>query len=106
MHRSLPAALLALIVVLMLAAPASAQSVRNPFDPLLSTTTTDSSTDPITTDPTDPVIDEVPLDNPAPSTDDLPNTGGDPKNWLGISYVLLAMGAALLVIGRERSGVI
>ncbi|HYN35567.1 MAG TPA: hypothetical protein VEV82_01185 [Actinomycetota bacterium] len=106
MRRSLPATLLALIVVLTFAAPAAAQSVRDPFDPLLSTSTTGTSTeDPTTTNPIDPVIDEAPLVDPAPSTDDLPNTGSYPKNWLAIAYVLLAMGTALLAIGRlDRRG--
>lgn len=106
MRRSLPTTFLALIAVLSFAAPAAAQSVRDPFDPLLSTFTTGTSTeDPTTTNPVDPVIDEAPLVNPAPSTDNLPSTGRDPKNWLGIAYVLLAIGTALLVIGRlDRQG--
>ena len=91
----------ALFSVLLLAAPAVAQ-VRDPFDPLLTTgseTDTDTGittdTPPVTTPPA-----ETPLVNPPPPSDDLPNTGADPKNLLTLAYVLLAAGGVMVAISH------
>ena len=94
---------IAVLVLLSLAAPAGAQELRDPFHPLLTTDTTDTSTT-TSTDSTTPFTppDESPLVNPPPSTDDLPNTGTDPQNWLGVSYVLLAAGSALVAMGHIK----
>ena len=92
----------ALFIVLLVAAPAGAQ-VRDPLDPLLTTgsetgtdTDTGTTTDtPVTTPPA-----ENPLVNPPSPTDDLPNTGTDPKNLLALAYVLLAAGAVMVAISH------
>ena len=92
------------------AAPVSAQEQRDPFDPLLSNETSDSgatdtgSTDTSTTDPVTPPAEEPPAESPLPSDDDLPQTGTDPKSWLAVGYVLVAVGATLYALGSRRGG--
>ena len=95
------ACLVGVFTVLFLAAPAAAQELRDPFDPLLTTggsDTTDTvpptSDTPVTTPPT-----ENPLETPTP-TDNLPTTGSDPKSWLALGYFLLAAGTTMIAMAR------
>jgi hypothetical protein len=78
-----------------LAVPALAQ--RDPFDPLVTqssgdTTTTAPDTSGSTNDsePTDPAVDDS----------SLAATGSTPTPWFAIAYVLIAVGAGLVVMGR------
>ena len=94
------ACLVGVFTVLFLAAPATAQELRDPFDPLLTTggsDTTDpvTSDTPVTTPPTD-----TPLENPTPPTDNLPTTGSDPRSWLALGYFLLAAGTTMIAMAR------
>ena len=93
------ACLVGVFTVVFLAAPAAAQELRDPFDPLLTTggsdtTGTVTSDPPVSTPPTD-----TPLENPTP-TDNLPTTGSDPKSWLALGYFLLAAGTTLIAMAR------
>jgi LPXTG-motif cell wall-anchored protein len=86
-------------ITLITAAPAFAQQ-RDPFDPLISsgsvddTGTTAGSTqtqaDVGTTTTTQPVVQES----------SLPNTGSNMSEWLVVAYVLVAVGAGLLVLTK------
>jgi LPXTG-motif cell wall-anchored protein len=93
MRRALAVAILALVLVVLVAAPAMAQQ-RDPFQPLI--------------DPNAPVV--APGD-PAPGTDpdtappfqpneQVPNTGADTSSWFGLAYALIAIGAGLVVLAR------
>ena len=100
MKKLVGTVLAGMAVLLVLAAPASAQ--RDPFDPVIDTTVdnttggtaTDGTADPNGTgDPTSP-------SNPDARADVFPNTGADTTGWLAIAYVLLASGAALVVFSK------
>ena len=87
------------VIAIITAGPAAAQQ-RDPFDPLVSnssvddtgvpTTTTDSQADTSTPTTTQPVVQES----------SLPNTGSNVSKWLAVAYVLVASGAALLLLAR------
>ena len=93
----------ALFVVMLLAAPASAQ--RDPFDPVIDTTAEGQAADgqaadgdaqqgdgDAGTDPTGP-----------PGADGVPNTGADPEPWLVAAYALIAFGAGALALSKTLS---
>jgi len=88
-----------LLLSLVTAAPSLAQ-LRDPFDPLVTEDTAASGgngTTGATGDPSDPEATAP----PAPETaEGLPTTGGDPTPWLTSAYVLLACGAAAVVLAR------
>jgi hypothetical protein len=92
MRRVIAVAVLALVLVALVAAPAMAQ--RDPFEPLI--------------DPNAPV--GAPGD-PAPGTDpegappfqpteQVPNTGANTTDWTAGAYILMVLGGALLMLGR------
>ena len=86
-------------LVALLAAPAGAQTsgLRDPFDPLVLPDDSTAPTSP--TVPDDPVV--APDPDPAPPvTDDLPTTGGDPRDWVAIAYMLIATGTGLVAFAR------
>ena len=99
--------LLVLGIVLATAAPvhAAPSNLRDPFRPLLTQETDDDTTagDPTTTgDPTTDTTDPTAVDDPntPPADDGLPTTGSETTNWLAAAYLLLAVGALLIVFGR------
>lgn len=88
------------VIVLVLLVPAGAAlaqdpATRDPFVPLIQpnpVATTDPSGVPI--DPTVPV-------DPAPDpTDPLPTTGSSTTTWVGLGYVLIALGTGAVVLSK------
>lgn len=105
MRKSLAvAAVLAILVLPTASAHAAprAPDLRDPFRPLLSAATDDTTA---TSNPgtDDPGVDDpstVGDPDPAPPADDgLPATGTETANWLAAAYVLVAIGGALLTFG-------
>ena len=102
----------ALVVVAIVLLPATAQAqetnLRDPFDPLLTTETdTDGTTDTTgdTTGTTDTTTDtDTDTDTDTAPTDGLPTTGADPRSWLAVAYVLLAVGVGMLGYARFNRG--
>ena len=88
------AALLAVVALIVLAAPAAAK-LRDPFDPAIdpeaATTTTTTGT---TTDAGQPVT------QPVPTTDTLANTGSDVQGWVVVAFGIIAVGAGALYLFR------
>jgi hypothetical protein len=79
-----------------LAAPALAQ--RDPFDPLVTENTGDTTTAPESSGDTndaetDPVVEDS----------SLAATGSNSTAWFAIAYVLIAVGAGLVIMGRIGS---
>lgn len=77
-------------------APALAQdtSVRDPFAPLVSPTeASGGTTDPGVPDPADPVVVPDP-------TEPLPGTGSETTSWVGLGYVLIALGAGAVTLSK------
>ena len=104
MRRALVSAAILMILALT-AGPATAQNLRDPFDPLL--TTGSSTTAPgengeagVDPEPFTP-SDEGPSTEPPPATDDLPHTGAAATEWLALAYVLLVAGAGLWALSRQ-----
>jgi LPXTG-motif cell wall-anchored protein len=93
------AVVLVCLAVLMLAAP-HALAQKDPFDPLISEgSTTTGTTD--TSAPTDTTIGTTTsIDPEAPADEPMPDTGGDPSNWIGLAVLAIALGAGLLMLGR------
>ena len=96
MRRVVATAVLSLCL-LAVAAPAFAAPTRDPFAPPISlsgggvpsTTTQDTTTSDV---PFTPPSDERPA-----------NTGFDATTWMGIAYVLIAAGAAVVVLGQTTA---
>lgn len=93
----------AFVALTLLAAPAGAQTsgLRDPFDPLVlpGVLPGDSTAPTSPTVPDDPVV--APDPDPAPPvTDDLPTTGGNPRDWVAIAYMLIAIGTGLVAFAR------
>ena len=89
--------LCAIVLVLLAAAPAAlAQSdtgVRDPFVPLIAPS-------PVATEGTGATVPTVPVD-PAPDPNEpLPGTGSSTSSWIGLGYVLMALGAGAVVLSR------
>lgn len=87
------------LLVLCATAPvALAQSdtgVRDPFVPLIQPSPVATGADP--TVPTDP---SVPVD-PAPDPNEpLPGTGSPAVSWIGLGYVLVALGTGAVVVSK------
>lgn len=86
-------------IVFVLLAPAGAAAAqqpqaRDPFAPLI-------RPEPVPTDggtgvPTDPT---VPVD-PVDPTDPLPTTGSSTTTWVGLGYVLVALGTGAVVLSK------
>ena len=103
-----------LVVVATVLLPVTAQAqetnLRDPFDPLLTTETeTDGTTDTTgdttgTTDTTTDTDTDTNTDTDTAPTDDLPTTGVDPRSWLAVAYVLLAVGVGMLGYARFNRG--
>lgn len=90
-------ALAALVGALTLVSPAAAahpEGVRDPFAPLVSPTTAPAAPGV----PGDPVAPPPPV-APAP-TDPLPTTGSSPTPWVGLGYLLVALGAGAVALSR------
>jgi hypothetical protein len=87
---------LASIVALVSAAPAFAQA-RDPFDPLVTQSSSSSSGSggASETDYQAPQGDVAPAGQEA-----LPATGANTSVWLGIAYVLVALGVGALVLSK------
>lgn len=96
MRKFLGAAVLVL-ALLVPAAAASAQestTVRDPFVPLIQPSPVATGTDP--TVPVDPVVVD-----PAPDPDEpLPGTGAPATTWVGLGYVLIALGAGAVAVSK------
>ncbi len=87
---------LASIAALLSAAPAFAQA-RDPFDPLV----TQSSGSSAGGGGGSETGDTTPQGDVAPAAEDaLPATGADTSVWLGLAYVLVALGAGALVLSK------
>jgi len=126
MERLRTALVAALVLVVVSAAPALAQ--RDPFDPVDSQgsgnssgdssdgpfeqpqsgdssddTGTDTSGNSTGDDPTQPDANPAPGDNDPevqPNDDTLPNTGAEPVSWLVMAYALIAVGGGFVIAGR------
>lgn len=89
---------LASIVALVSAAPAFAQA-RDPFDPLVTQGSSGGSSGGGggTSEPDD----AAPQGNVAPAPQEaLPATGADTSVWLGLAYVLVALGVGALALSK------
>jgi hypothetical protein len=89
--------LLVLVGVLTVLGPAAAaqpEVVRDPFVPLISPTTAPAAPGV----PGGPVA-TLPPAAPAP-TDPLPSTGSSPTPWVGLGYLLVALGAGAVALSR------
>jgi hypothetical protein len=100
--KALAALLLgASLVMVLTVTPAFAQ--RDPFDPVIGSTTGSTNTDGSATGPgTAPNGDGTTgqADPTQTGADVMPNTGADPMPWLALAYALVAIGGALVVLGR------
>jgi len=101
MRRAAVTAAAGALLVMIFAAPALAQ--RDPFDPLVtekSTSTVDDTGSPAGPPGTNPSTNEN-----QPDTDPgaLPATGSDITGWLAASYLLVAVGAAAVVLAKINS---
>ncbi|HEX2295293.1 MAG TPA: hypothetical protein VHN37_08295 [Actinomycetota bacterium] len=78
-------------------AVAFAQDVRDPFVPLIQPSPVVTGDG--TTVPTDPtvVVDPDPAPDP---TDPLPGTGSETASWIGLGYVLVALGSGALLLSK------
>ncbi|MDQ3953850.1 MAG: hypothetical protein M3279_12955 [Actinomycetota bacterium] len=92
--------LCAIVFVLLAAAPAAlAQSdtgVRDPFVPLIAPS-------PVATEGTDPAVPTdptVPVDPVPDPNEPLPGTGSSASPWVGLGYVLIALGAGAVVLSK------
>jgi hypothetical protein len=99
MRIGLIVALVALIVAVPASAAAQQAGLRDPFDvppaaETPATTTGVTETETGTTDVGEPVT--------VDSNDGIPQTGTDPHMWLAVAYLLIAVGAALVWLGRAR----
>lgn len=76
------------------AALAQDSTARDPFVPLIQPQPVPTTDTGVPTDPTVPV-------DPAPDpTDPLPSTGSSTTTWLGLGYVLIALGTGSVVLSR------
>lgn len=95
--------LLAVAAVMVLgiaaAGPAVAQA-RDPFEPLVSNETSSSTDTSTAANSDDQGASDETSTQPAPSESTLPNTGGGVTGWIGVAYVLVAVGGGFLVLGR------
>ena len=96
MHKAIVTALAAVALVVALAAPAFA--LRDPFDPAITPETETSTTD--TTGTTTEADEPTVINNENPFSDGVPATGVDTSSWLVVSYVLVVVGGAAIVLGR------
>jgi LPXTG-motif cell wall-anchored protein len=95
MRRWLAIASLVAVVGLIVAAPALAQQ-RDPFDPVIEPQETVVATGEGGT----PEPGTTPAEDTA-GTEQLPNTGGDPNAWLVAAFVLIALGAGVVVVAKS-----
>jgi hypothetical protein len=89
--------ILACSLLVLAAAPALA---KDPFEPLVTTedAATGSTTGSTTTGSTDdPAVIGVP---DTPADESMPNTGSDVSSWLVLSYALVVVGGAAVVVSR------
>ena len=87
---------LASIVALVSAAPAFAQA-RDPFDPLV----TQSSSGGTSGGGGGGSVDVAPQGDVAPAGQEaLPATGADTSVWIGIAYVLVALGVGAIALSK------
>lgn len=89
---------LASIVALLSAAPAFAQA-RDPFDPLVTQSSSGGSSGGVGggSESDDSAL----QGNVAPAAEEaLPATGADTSVWLGIAYVLVALGVGALALSK------
>jgi LPXTG-motif cell wall-anchored protein len=82
------------------AAPAVAQ--RDPFDPLVSTGSTTTADTGTTTTSSDTQADTTTQTTTESTVEEnsLPNTGSRMTPWLALAYVLVTVGAGLLVLSK------
>jgi hypothetical protein len=95
--------LLAVAAVMVLgiaaAGPAMAQA-RDPFEPLVSNEAPSSTDTSTAANSDDQGASDETSNQPAPSESTLPNTGGGVTGWIGVAYVLVAVGGGFLVLSR------
>jgi hypothetical protein len=88
------------VAALLLGATSPASAQKDPFDPLLTESTTSTATGD-TTAPTDPDITVDPdVDTAPPADEPMPTTGADPSRWIGLATLAIALGMGLLLLGR------
>ena len=96
MKKILSCLALASIVSLVSAAPAFAQA-RDPFDPLV----TQSSSGGTSGGGGGGSVDVAPQGDVAPAGQEaLPATGADTSVWIGIAYVLVALGVGAIALSK------
>ena len=96
MNRAVLLAVVALIVMIVMAAPTSAHG-RDPFDPLISadTSTTTGADDDAGQTAAEPVV-------PAPDRERLAATGVPARELVGLALALMGLGAAALLAASAR----
>lgn len=100
MRKLMAASLLGLVLVVSTAAPAFA--IRDPFDPVISTTDTGTGT----STGTDTGGTQIGTNGDGGSTvlggnqDSLANTGAETEPWLVAAYAAIAIGAGALAISK------
>ncbi|HVF54358.1 MAG TPA: hypothetical protein VNC78_12255 [Actinomycetota bacterium] len=84
-------------LLLALAGPASAQQPigRDPFDPVVSADQGGDGAIGEVTGEIDPVVPGT-----VTETEPLPTTGAEPRSWLALAYILVALGAGTLLVTR------
>jgi hypothetical protein len=88
---------LASIVALVSAAPAFAQA-RDPFDPLVTQSSSGGTSGGVGGSES---VDVAPQGDVAPAGQEaLPATGADTSVWLGIAYVLVALGVGAIALSK------
>jgi hypothetical protein len=89
---------LASIVALVSAAPAFAQA-RDPFDPLVTQSSSGGTSG--GGGGGSETVDVAPQGNVAPAGQEaLPATGADTSVWLGVAYVLVALGVGAIALSK------
>lgn len=99
MRKMIAVVFAAVVFVLAVAAPAMAQA-RDPFDPVIDTTggsATNEGGEPVT-------LPEGEVPPPAQS-EVMANTGADTEPWLVTAYVLVAVGAGIVVLSKTLAPV-
>ena len=92
MRRAFAVVVLALVLLVLIAAPAMAQA-RDPFVPLVQP---GGAVDPETGEP----VAGPQVAPPVQPSEPMPNTGTDTSSWFGLAYALIAVGAGMVVLGR------
>jgi hypothetical protein len=98
--RTLMVVLTCVAVVALAPAAAAQQGQRDPFEPLISE---DQGTGQVPSGIVDPGTGtDQPSDQSPTTSGGSPNTGMPADDWSGLAYMLIALGAAAVIVARLR----